>query len=140
MGSIKNKVNRLIQKYNTNDPFELAQLLGIEVLYENLGDVLGYYSNTFRIPVIHINNNLNVKLQRFTCSHELGHAILHHDTNTTFLKSKTLFSTDRLEIEANTFAIELLFSQSLETNCITTQEATEEYGIPEQLLTKKFYP
>lgn len=140
MGSIKNKVNRLIQKYNTNDPFELAQLLGIEVLYENLGDVLGYYSNTFRIPVIHINNNLDVKLQRFTCSHELGHAFLHHDTNTTFLKSKTLFSTDHLEVEANIFAIELLFYQAQESDHITIHEATEQYGIPEQLLIKKFYP
>ena len=40
------------------------------------------------------------KQQLFTCTHELAHAVLHPDTNTAFPKSRTLFSTDKIEIDA----------------------------------------
>lgn len=52
---------------------------------------INYYK---RIKMIHINDHLDETLQRFTCAHELGHALLHHDINTTFLKAKTFFSTN----------------------------------------------
>ena len=62
-------------------------------------------------------------MQRFTCAHELGHAILHPNASTPFLRSKTLFSVDKLEIEANTFATTLLIPDSAITeNCNLTAE------------------
>lgn len=135
--NVKRKVIELVNKYQTNDPFEIAEHLGIIVLHENLGNILGYYSKTYRFKVIHINENSPRNLQLFTCSHELGHAILHPNTNTSFLKSNTYFSADKIEYEANKFAIELLFNECI--NPITIKEAIEEYGVPEQLLRKKFY-
>lgn len=138
MGLIREKVNDLICKYDTNNPFEIANAKGIKILYENLGKSLGYYSNICRIPVIHINENSNEQQQLFTCAHELGHAVLHPNQNTAFLKANTLYSTDKIEVEANGFAIELLFNKGCEV--ITIREATEQYGVSEQLLIKKIYP
>lgn len=133
---IREKVKFLVNKHQTNDPFRLAKALGIIVMYENLGNILGYYSRTYRYKVIHINENSSENLQMFTCGHELGHAILHPDTNTSFLKSNTYFSTDKIEYEANRFALELL----LNDNPIAVKEAIALYEVSEQALIKKFFP
>ncbi len=48
-------VNQLVKKYGTNDPFKLAKCMGIHIVFEPLGNALGYYSKHFRVPIIHIN-------------------------------------------------------------------------------------
>jgi len=132
-------VNKLIKKHDTNNPFDIAKDKGVVVRFVDLGSVFGFHTRHFRTSIIHINEAITEKQQLFTCAHELGHALLHPDVNTTFLKANTLYSTDRLEVEANTFAVKLLFSQEV-TDSITINEATEHYGMPEQFLIKNFYP
>ena len=68
---------QLISKYKTNNPQEIAQELGIIILFEPLGDINGYYNTAFRQKFIHINNTLVEAKQKFTIAHELGHALLH---------------------------------------------------------------
>ncbi|WP_338133377.1 ImmA/IrrE family metallo-endopeptidase [Bacillus sonorensis] len=126
------KIKSITKKIETNNPFKIAKALGIEVVYEDLGKALGYYSRHFRVKVIHINQNANEHNKEFVCAHELGHAIFHPDANTPFFKKQTLFSTDRIELEANFFAINLLFSSI--NSCVTVKEAIEQYGIPEKLI------
>lgn len=111
--TIKKKIAHLKLKYETNNPFELAKSLGILVLYEDLGNINGYYNKQIRMKQIHINCNLNKHEMQFTCAHELGHALLHQNENTHFLRNNTLFSIDKLEIEANKFAMELLLSDEI---------------------------
>ncbi len=139
MGSIKDKVNQLILKYDTSNPFDLAKMMGIVVRFVDLGNVLGFHVRHLRCSIIHINESATEKEQLFTCAHELGHAVLHPNVNTPFLKSYTYFSTEKIELEANMFAIELLFPQD-NNNSVTIHEATEQYGISEQLMMKKIYP
>ena len=105
--NIKDTILHLINKYNTSDPFELADALKIAVFYENLGSINGYYNNPLRMKQIHINSSLNDQEAKYTCAHELGHAIMHPNASTPFLSSKTLLSIDKLEREANTFAVNL---------------------------------
>ncbi|AVK95578.1 ImmA/IrrE family metallo-endopeptidase [Lysinibacillus sphaericus] len=141
MSSIKSIVNQLVKKYGTNDPFKIAKYMGILIVFEPLGNALGYYSKHFRVPIIHINQDADLKTQIFICGHELGHAVQHPDTNTSFLKIHTLFSTDKLEIEANTFAVELLLPDELfaekNDSCFTIFDAIKENGVPEELLSLK---
>ncbi|WP_277585874.1 ImmA/IrrE family metallo-endopeptidase [Psychrobacillus antarcticus] len=135
-------VKRLIKKYGTRNPFKLTDLLGVLVVFEPLGSAYGYYSRTHRTKVIHINENLPYIQQYFTCAHELGHAVQHPNTSTIFLKKNTLFSTDRLEIEANTFAVELLlpdeFFSNLSYSDYNIHDVIKEKGIPEELLYLKY--
>lgn len=135
---IKKVVSRLVKEHGTNDPYEIAKRMGVVVRHVPLGNILGYHFRKSRVSIIHINENTPREQQIFTCSHELGHAIQHPDINTPFLKSFTYYSTDKIEQEANEFAIELMLSKEV-NNCITIKEATETYGIPKQLLYKKFY-
>ncbi|MCM3455998.1 hypothetical protein M3685_18960 [Heyndrickxia oleronia] len=59
---------------------------------------------------------------------------MHPEVNTPFLKKSTFYSADKKEKEANIFAIELLFPDSmLEVENITLYEALEQYKIPKNL-------
>lgn len=133
MKNIERIVKSLVDTHDTNNPFKLAKALKIKIVYEELGSILGYYSKTHRTKVIHINQNLNKKAQEFVCAHELGHAIQHANSNTSFLKKHTLFSTNKLEQQANLFAIYLLFHKN-DLECTMIDSALYEYHIPEELL------
>lgn len=132
---IKKLVTKIIKKYKTNNPFELAEALGIEVLYENLGSINGYYTKMLRSKYIHVNYNLNESRQRYTVAHELGHAILHPNANTPFLRENTLFSVDKLERQANTFAVELLMPDNVisQYEGYTVHNIASLVGIPNGL-------
>ncbi len=135
--TIKHGVTQLIKIYGTNDPYEIASQKNILVLFEQLADTLGYFNTYKRIRFIHINSDLDDTSQRFTCAHELGHALLHPKVNTPFLRKNTLFSIDRIEREANEFAVELLmpdeFIYESHDMTMTLQEAAAIYGVPQQL-------
>lgn len=132
---IKRTVEKLMRKYNTNDPFILADKLGIVVKYDNLGNTWGYFITYKRIKIIHINSNIEEWLQRYTCAHELGHSILHKGVPTPFLKKYTLFSIDKLERQANTFAVELLMSDNVisQYEGYTIHNIADILGIPNGL-------
>ncbi|MGN4846306.1 ImmA/IrrE family metallo-endopeptidase [Bacillus cereus group sp. MYBK134-1] len=140
---IKEYVMKIVKKHGTTTPFEIAKRKDIIVLFEDLGNTLGFYNTYKRFKFIHINNRIDETTQRFVCAHELGHALLHPKANTPFLRNKTFFSVDRLEIEANTFAVELLLpdemiSEYQDTN-LSIQEIAEIYGIPESFARLKSY-
>lgn len=84
--------------------------------------------------MIHINSTASQQDQRFTCAHELGHVILHPNVNTPFLRRHTFYSVDRIEREANQFAVELLMPDELlyesKHEDFTVQEAGLIYGVP----------
>ncbi|EEL18780.1 hypothetical protein bcere0016_4660 [Bacillus cereus 95/8201] len=113
------------------------------MLFENLGNTLGFYSTYKRFKFIHINNEIDEITQRFVCAHELGHAVLHPKSNTPFLRNQTFFSVDRLEVEANTFAVELLLTdESIDTykdTNLSIQEIAEIHGIPKGFACLKSY-
>lgn len=103
----KQEVIKLIKQYNTSNPFELCDLLGINVNYNPLGSLNGYYRYSNGYHFIEINSNLERIHQYATCAHELGHYILHQGQNGLFL-STTLMLTGKLEKQADRFALYLL--------------------------------
>jgi len=125
--NLKDTIFNLTKKYNTSDLFELADALKISVFFEELGTINGYYNKPLRMKQIHINQNLSERDAKFTCAHELGHAVLHPNTSTPFLRSKTFLSVDKLEIEANTFAVNLLIPDDSIIEVIDNQNCTLEY-------------
>lgn len=133
---IKKKTDLLVRRFGTNCPFKIAKGLGIYIQYEYLGKILGYYSKHYRIPIIHINESVGERQQLFICAHELGHAVLHPNENTPFLKKYTFFSTDCIEFEANVFAVELLFLRNNSDEVTSFHEAIEEYKIPKSFLNR----
>jgi Zn-dependent peptidase ImmA (M78 family) len=141
MKVIKEIVRQLIKKHKSNDPFQIAKEKNIIILFAELGNTLGFYSSYKRVQFIHLNNQLDEMMQRFVCAHELGHAVLHPKSNTPFLRANTLFSVEKLELEANTFAVELLLPDDIITQYqntdLTIYDVAEIHSVPRQLVYLK---
>jgi Zn-dependent peptidase ImmA (M78 family) len=139
--AVKDIVRQLIKIHKSNDPFQIAKEKNIIVLFADLGNTLGFYSSYKRVQFIHLNNQLNEKQQRFVCAHELGHAVLHPKSNTPFLRANTLFSVEKLEVEANTFAVELLLPDEVisqyQNTDITIYDVAEIHNVPKELVHLK---
>ena len=74
---IRHTVASLCRRYNSRDPFQIVNEMGILLTFEPLGALNGYYTKKYRIKHIHINEQLSEFDQRFACAHELGHAVQH---------------------------------------------------------------
>ncbi|MCI1750888.1 MAG: ImmA/IrrE family metallo-endopeptidase [Megasphaera cerevisiae] len=114
--NVKQIATMTADKYHTHSPFDIADRRGVRIIYSPLKSVLGYYTRYKRIQCIILQEGLPYPLRRFVCAHELGHSICHADLNTQWLKVNTLVSTDRIEREASTFAVELLLPDDLIRN------------------------
>lgn len=134
---IKQFVRSLAAENGTFNPFEIAENKGIVIQMEPLGTIRGYYSKALRTKFIHINCDLDEYQQKFTCAHELGHALMHPDLSTPFLRESTLFSVDKLEVEANRFAACLCYPPNLlaeEYDGCTTTQIAETLNLPLPLI------
>lgn len=130
-----NIVQRLIYKHGTNNPLKIAGFVGINVCFEDLGNnIWGYYTKLFRIPQIHINNRLGEVETVFAAGHELGHHYIHPNINTPFLKRSTLYSVQKIEREANHFAIRLMIGVDIPAPGESAESFLYRCGIP-----KKFH-
>lgn len=111
MNKIKALAEGTYKKYGTADPFLLCDELGINTFRLKMPDrTNGLYYHIKGKKIILINDALSPAKARFTAAHELGHALLHPDSNSFFLKSKTAFEIGRFERQADFFAVCLLVS------------------------------
>lgn len=99
----------LVRKHGTRDPFCIAQELGYVVIRTPMSGIRGFYQYAKRRHIIYVSSDLQEPEARFVCAHELGHALLHQGHNRIFTDTNTYFVTDRPEIEANRFAVDLLY-------------------------------
>ncbi len=106
---MENMIRKIVQKYGTRNPFELADYLGAVTITTSLPKgTRGYYTYYKRNGIICIDENLCDTEARMVCAHELGHFVLHRKENTVLMKSTTFLNTNKFEIQANRFAAELL--------------------------------
>lgn len=102
-------IQQLIRKYKTNDPFELAGFLNINVMYCDLGrGTRGFYMRKLRRRYIVIHEGLTEPWKRFVCAHELGHDRLHPGLSRFLLDKHSFYDVSKFEYQANKFAIRLL--------------------------------
>jgi Zn-dependent peptidase ImmA (M78 family) len=128
---IERIVKKLVKSCKTNDPYEIAAQKNINVIQWNLHhEIMGFYKYIRRNKFIFINSNLDEDIKKFVCAHELGHSQLHHRVNTPFLKQSTYFSIDKIEVEANFFAVRLLLCDEDFQYYETKHQLLREHGIP----------
>lgn len=110
---IKDRVTKLIKKYHTDNPIELAKALNIHIRYDDLGGAkYGNYMKYKRVKMIIIDKDRTPpELFNFVAAHELGHAICTPDDNTQWLNRYTMTGTvSKVERIAHQFAVELLLN------------------------------
>lgn len=132
-------VSYYIKKFETSDPFQIAKDLHIELAIGDIGSRLGCYMYMKKHKCIFLNENLSESELRFVMAHELGHAILHPRQNCYFIRNRTFLSADRIEVEANTFAIELLVpdTEIIENPDLTIGQLARMTGYSEDILRYK---
>jgi len=111
---IINLTNTLQEEFFTNDPYKIAELCGIRVIFRNVNPKL-FKAHTLKTKgyptIISINSNYSTLSRKLLCAHELGHALLHDDSINHFeVTSKNIFTS--IEYEANLFAVSLLFDEN----------------------------
>lgn len=129
---IKEKIKKLVNRYGTRDPIRLARELDIQIIYSELGNIGGYCIYSNRIRCICVNSSTPDYHVPFIVAHELGHIFLHPNRNTPYLHHYTHTNVDKIEREANTFAVELLVPDECINFCdyVTHDTLSTEYGIP----------
>lgn len=124
-------------KYNTNDPFVIADGLHIQVFQVPLGKLAGYYEYLKHHRCIFINSDIkDYNFKRLVMAHELGHAILDTKENCYFTMNHTYLLTSKIEIRANKFAINLLISDDEldEYHEYTVPQLSMLFGYDEELI------
>ncbi|AWY98863.1 Zn peptidase [Blautia argi] len=136
---IKKIALHLIKKYNTQNPFKIADALKIEYIIGPMGHYSGCYLYLKKHRCIFLNDELSENEKSFVMAHELGHAILHRTENCYFIRNKTFLSTAWIEREANTFAAELLIPDSLiyENPGFTKKQLARLAGYNEKIMDFK---
>lgn len=110
---VKRLVAYYVKKYETRNPFRIAEYLNVFVHVGPLGSRAGCYMFLKNHKCIFLNEDLNEQERMLVMAHELAHSIMHRKENCYFIRNKTLLLTSEIETEANMFAAELLISDDL---------------------------
>lgn len=138
MKDIKKLVSELTDKYDTRNPFALAEYLGITVQKGELGRISGCQLKVDGRQFIYVNSDAPRYLQQIVAAHELGHAIMH-EADFYFFTYGACFYKSNAEIEAHTFAAELLVPDEIvmEHPGYTKKQLAALTGYTERLLAFK---
>ena len=131
-------------KINTKPAINLEDLsrkLGIEINYKSFdNEISGCLIRKDNKAIIGVNSKHTPTRQRFTIAHEIGHFQLHQGEPVHVDKIRVNFrdkssetATNAEEIEANTFAAELLMPTDLINRDIQENELSIDEGIIETL-------
>lgn len=129
---------QLIHKFKTNDPFEIARGLNINIRYARFEDgTRGLYYRALRRRFIVLHDGLDENWSRFICAHELGHDRLHPGFSRFWLDEQSFYNAGKYERQANKFAVRLLTSGDSPAPGETISELLRRNRVPEEM--GKFY-
>ena len=139
MEDAKRTAVELMEKYHTNDPFEIAEQQGVYTQVGPLGKIFGCCLTIAGERFIYINSDLDTPTQKMVAAHELGHAVMHREDYFFFNWIPDTLYRNRAEIEAHTFAVELLVPDSvvLEHPGFTLNQLSALNGYAENFLKFK---
>ena len=135
--NIRKKVDHLIRIHETRDPYKMITGMNNALLIEYpLIDARGFYQYFRRMNLIYVDERLPSHEKKLVCAHEMGHMILHKTCNAVFMDTRTQFNTDKYELDANRFAMELLVSDEIifKNIYLTTGQLSHLLGYDQRLV------
>lgn len=112
---IGNAANTLIKKFSSRNPFDIAEGLGIHIMFIPLSCLKGVYKVINGCSFIILNQNNGDNLNKIVCAHELGHHVLHRKlAKNEIISESVIYDMSRQrELEANLFACQLLIDDEI---------------------------
>ena len=137
---IKKKADFLARKFQTRNPFEIIQGLNVILVFAPLVDTRAFYQYFQRNNIIYIDESLSKHEKAFECAHEMGHMFLHKKANAIFMDTRTNFNSNKLEIEADTFAMDLLVGDDIlaEYSSYNIEQISHLLGYERRLMELRF--
>lgn len=132
---IKRLATYYIRKFGTNDPFEIADRLGVLYQIGNCENE-GCYMFLKNHRYIFLSNKLNPIELKLVMAHELAHAIYDRKENCYFIRDKTLLLNTKIERRANRFAAYLLIDDGMlrDFSGYTREQFCQSTGYPKELI------
>ncbi|WP_425805262.1 ImmA/IrrE family metallo-endopeptidase [Desulfitobacterium sp. Sab5] len=134
MDYIRQSVESLMAKYRTNDPYQLAKEMDIEVIPYSFSHIKGLVINMYGKIIIALNSNHPEILQRAALAHELGHFTLSPTGVGYFFLSDHTLMESKVEYEANRFMVELLAGEEEPNINETIGQFATRLGIPREMI------
>ena len=70
----------LVANANSRDPFQIADEIGLQIqMVKDFTVLKGVYMILHEVPWAFINDNMDDRMKRIVCAHEIGHHLLHQD-------------------------------------------------------------
>lgn len=140
---IKEIVEGMIEVYETRNVYELIDKLEIMLIRKQLpGNKKGrFFRDLFENEFIFISNDLSIEEERIVIAHELGHLILHTHLSTSYYTSNRFLVKNKLEIQANKFAAELLIPDDIDFSGydnLTIEQLSCHLKVSEELVKLKY--
>ncbi len=112
---IKELVHEIVNKYDSNDPEEIVEVMEIKIYDTPITSKKESLSIIFDGCIsIFINFKLNAERFYYRLAHELGHILLHScDCNHGFSYHRKSHNNTKLDYEADYFAEKLLNYQNI---------------------------
>lgn len=133
MSIARDKALQLISMYNTRDPREIANYLGVDILEIKLPSRFRGFLHHGEISSIVVNSSLTEREKRSVIAHEIGHFLLDPDYELCMHLSDKVRST-KSEIRADLFAVTLLVDDFTGE----AWEIAERCDVVEDLITRFF--
>ena len=84
-------VEKIKRRYRTYNPYEIAEICGVDVVSRKLGTLKGMYTVSKNIPCIFLNEELDEYMEKVVLFHELGHHFMHRYNAVSTFKEHTLY-------------------------------------------------
>ena len=68
---------KLIKRYRTSNPYDIAEILGIKIDYKHFSSLKGMYFVVERCAFITLSDTLDETMEKIVLFHEIGHHLLH---------------------------------------------------------------
>lgn len=141
-GDIFKFVEKQKKRFRTNDPFQIAEALGIVIAYKKFDALKGMYFISERISFIYLNEDMDEQMERAVLFHEIGHHLLHrHLASVSFQEFGLYDMTSKPEMEANIFAANMMISDDDVLDCVemdyTTSQSASSLSVPHDMFLIK---
>ncbi len=138
MKNVKKIALDLVERFQSRDPYVIAEKLGYHIQEGPLGQIYGCHLDIAGRKFIYVNSDTPHNIKEIVMAHELGHAVMHQESYYFFSWGDD-FYRNRAEIEAHTFAAELLIPDNFvkEYPGYTTEQLAHLTGYTERLLSFK---
>ena len=135
-------VDELKEKFHTDNPFEIADISGITIIYKPFKKLKGMYLVSGRCAFIYLCDNLDEFMSNIIVFHELGHHFLHkHLAVSSFQECSLYDMKSKPEMEANIFAANYMISDqdvfSYAQKGFTTEQTAHSLCVPHEMLLIK---